>query len=384
MTLRTGGCRSPIGPLQRALRCDPESGELSTKLSATLLKSLPSPELALGRKVVFAAIMVSLAVAVPLVSFEFALRLVAPQPELYPRYQYSERFGHRLAESATIVHQLPGAWRFVYHTNEYGYRISMPEISNRYDRPNVIVLGDSNTFGIGVDDGEEYPAVLAKLLAGEGNVINLGVGGFGLTNEIRTFYEFGLLFQPAVVVLQFASNDPDDNFYEMVTTAEDGRFHFRRDRSMRGAIGHIKQWLSDSMLQRSAAYNFIRDYAYSYWRARVFRRESAGDKHRKEAFHNRLLVVFAEDLKRRGIPLILFDVPGDLALWPGILREVEALDHDGLLRYLRTDRWFEATTDYGTPEGHSWGAKGHRVVASNLVAPLRAALAESKTIQAVR
>src|SRR5881396_3668694 len=213
----------------------------------------PAPEMTRGRKFAFTAIMLSLMIAATLAFIEIAARVVFPQPELYPRYRYSERYGHLLPASATMVHQLPGAWRFVYRTNEYGYRVSMPELSNRYDLPNVVVLGDSNTFGVGVNDGEEYPAVLAKRLAEEANIVNLGVGGFGLTNEIRTFYEFGLLFQPAVVVLQFSSNDPNDNFYEMVTMVEDDRFRFRSDRSMSGTMGHVKQWLSGSILQRSAA-----------------------------------------------------------------------------------------------------------------------------------
>jgi hypothetical protein len=184
------------------------------------------------------------------------------------------------------------------------------------------------------------------------------------------------LFQPAVVVLQFASSDPNDNLYEMVTTVEDGRFSFHLAHSMSDTMGKVKQWLSDSILQRSAAYNISRNYAYSYWRTRVLEQDLAGDKQ-----DNKLLMTFAKDLKRRGIPLILFDVPGDLAMWPGILREAEALDREGLLRHLQTDQWFEGITDYGTPEGHAWGAKGHRIVASHLVGSLHAALAESKTVQ---
>ncbi|MDF0643870.1 MAG: hypothetical protein P0111_07545 [Nitrospira sp.] len=344
----------------------------------------PSPSLledALSRKVVFWGIMLSLAVVVPLLCFEILVRLIAPQTELYPRYQYSERFGHRMAESATIVNQLPGVWRFNYRTNEYGYRISRTKLSNSYDRLNVVVLGDSNTFGIGVNDGEEYSAVLGEELAEMANVINLGVGGFGLTNEIRTFYEFGLLFQPAVVVLQFASSDPNDNLYEMVTTVEEGRFSFHLAHSMSDTMGKVKQWLSDSILQRSAAYNLTRNYVYSFWRTQVVEQSLSGVKQDKEAFHNMLLMTFAKDLKRRGIPLILFDVPGDFAMWPGILWEVEAMGRQGLLRHLQTDNWFEGVTDYGTPEGHAWGAKGHRTVAGHLVAPLRTALAESKMVQ---
>lgn len=334
-----------------------------------------------GRKLAFTAIMLSLMIAATLVFGELAVRVFFPQPEFYPRYRYSERYGHLLPASARLVNRLPGAWHFVYHTNEYGYRISMPELSNRYDLPNVVVLGDSFTFGFGVNDGEEYSAVLAKQLAGQASIANLGVGSFGLTQEIRTFYEFGLLFQPGVVVLQFCSNDPDDNFYAKVTTVEDGRFRFHRDRSMGSALSALKDRLSGSILQRSAAYNLVRNQVYWSWEARVIE-QSVGDRQRKEAFYNELLTVFAEDLRRRGIRLLLFDVPGQLASWPGIQSHVEALDRGGLLRYLRAEHWFDGVSDYGSPEGHPWGAKGHRVVAGRLVEPLRAALQIATVAQA--
>ncbi len=333
----------------------------------------------MGRKLVFTTIMLLLVIVVPLIFFEIAVRFIDPQSMMYPRYRHSERYGHLMPESETIVDELPGVWRFVYHTNEYGYRVSLPEISNCYDHPNVVVLGDSNTFGFGVNDGEEYSAVLAKEFAGQASIVNLGVGSFGLTHQIRTFYEFGMLFQPAVVVLQFTENDPDDNLYETVTTLENGRFRFHRDRSMDGAMAGVKNWLSQSILQKSAAYNFIRNHAYALWYAHGVKSGSAAEKQGEEVFHNQLLSAFAEDLHRRGIPLLLFDVPGHLADWPGIQSEAEALDRKRLLHYLRTERWFDGVADYRTPEGHAWGAKGHRVVAQQLTAPLRAALAESKS-----
>ena len=313
-------------------------------------------------------------IAVTLVFFEIAVRLVHPQPQFLPRYRYSERYGHMPAESSTLVSQLPGAWRFVYHTNEYGYRMPMPQISNRYDRPNIVFLGDSNTFGIGVNDGEEYPAVLAQRLTGQAETVNLGVGGFGLTHQIRTFYEFGVLFQPVVVVVQFGDNDPDENFYEMVTILENGRFRFLRNRSMGPQMAIIKDWLGSSIIQRSAAYNFVRNYAFKIWFKRVVERETAGDRQRKAVFYNELLTAFAKDLHLRGVPFVFFDVPGHLASWPGIRTQVESLDREGLLHYLVTDRWFIGVTDYETPEGHAWGLKGHRIVAEHLVEPLRALL----------
>src|SRR2546427_2946235 len=333
----------------------------------------PAPEMTRGRKFAFTAIMLSLMIAATLAFLELAARVVFPQPELYPRYRYSERYGHLLPASATIVNELPGAWRFVYHTNEYGYRISIPDPPTLPDLPNVVVLAASFTFGAGVNDAEEYPAVLAKQLAAKASIVNLGVGGFGLTQEIRTFYEFGLLFQPAVVVLQFCSNDPDDNFYAKVTTVEDGRLRFHRDQSMGGGLSRLKDWLGGSIVQHSAAYNLVRNRAYKYWEARVVEREPVGDRQRKEAFYNELLSAFAGDLRRRGIRLLLFDVPGQLASWPGIQGHAEALERGGLPRYLPTEPWLDGVSDYGSPEGH-WGAKGHRVVAEQLAEPLRAAL----------
>jgi hypothetical protein len=100
------------------------------------------------------------------------VRLINLQEEMMPRYRYSARYGHKLMPSATIT-QLPGVWRIIYHTNEHGFRTGMPPISNVYDRPNIVVIGDSNTFGLGVADGEEFSALLNNALGTEASVVNL-------------------------------------------------------------------------------------------------------------------------------------------------------------------------------------------------------------------
>jgi hypothetical protein len=332
----------------------------------------------MARKVVFTTIITSGSVLICLIFFEVAVRIINPQPELYPRYIYSARYGHLLPKSATIINKLSGAWKFVYHTNEYGFRVSMPPISNRYDRANILLLGDSYTFGIGVNDGEEFGSLLANKLASKANVVNLGVPGFGLTHEIRIFYEFGRLFDPEVVVLQFTDNDPDDNFYEMVTTLVDDRFHFELDQSLNSVISSIKNWFSGSVIQKSALYNLVRNQIYRYWYRRVIDRESGSETLRKEEFYNELLAAFAHDLRRRGIRLVLFAVPGELALWPGILKQAEELDRQGVLDHLSSESWFVDKSDYGSPEGHRWGVRGHQIVAEHLVGPLRSAVEGGK------
>ena len=329
--------------------------------------------MSLGRKLGFWAILIVLTIGVTMVGLELLVRILSPQATIYPRYQYSERLSQSLFPSTTMVAELPGAWRFVYTTSEYGFRAPTMAVSNRYDRPNIVVLGDSYSFGNGVDDGEEYPAVLAGLLADQADVVNLGVPGYGLTQQIRLFYEFGQAYDPAIVLLQFTDNDPDDNLFYRVTAIEDGRFVFRTDQSLSTLLRGIKDFLGNSLIQKSQLYNFLRNTAYETMRRR---RVATGDG---AAFYNDLLDLLARDLNRRGIDLVWFGVNDHLGRFPQIAAKVQALADERLLSYLATEPWFEGVTDYGTPEGHAWGAKAHRIVGERLAPVLEGMLAARAT-----
>ena len=329
--------------------------------------------MSLGRKLGFWAILIVLTIGVTMVGLELLVRILSPQATIYPRYQYSERLSQSLFPSTTMVAELPGAWRFVYTTSEYGFRAPTMAVSNRYDRPNIVVLGDSYSFGNGVDDGEEYPAVLAGLLADQADVVNLGVPGYGLTQQIRLFYEFGQAYDPAIVLLQFTDNDPDDNLFYRVTAIENGRFVFRTDQSLNTLLRGIKNFLGDSLIQKSQLYNFLRNTAYETMRRR---RVATGDG---AAFYNDLLDLLARDLNRRGIDLVWFGVNDHLGRFPQIAAKVQALADERLLSYLATEPWFEGVTDYGTPEGHAWGAKAHRIVGERLAPVLEGMLAARAT-----
>src|SRR5580765_3695632 len=169
------------------------------------------------RQRLFALMSLVLSVLGVLLAAEVLLRCFYPQESMFPRWQFSPRYCTQLYENTTMLHERPGRWRFRYTTNEYQYRGQAVPISNVYERRNIVVLGDSYTFGHGVNDGEEYPAILAGKLKEGFDVVNLGVGGWGLTQEIRRFYEFGVLYRPRAVVLQFSANDPRDDLVCPVT-----------------------------------------------------------------------------------------------------------------------------------------------------------------------
>jgi hypothetical protein len=69
----------------------------------------------------------------------------------------------------------------------------------------VVVIGDSYTFGEGVNDAQTFSAGLEQLL--EGEVINLGVHGYGTDQQWLRLRRDGLKYAPDVVVLGFYEDD---------------------------------------------------------------------------------------------------------------------------------------------------------------------------------
>jgi hypothetical protein len=86
----------------------------------------------------------------------------------------------------------------------------------------------------------------------------------GLAQHIRRFYEFGRLYDPSVVIVQFCNNDPRDNYRNRVTIVEDGKFVFR---SSTFGLNFLKRFLSDSKIQKSQLYNLIRDPVAMWFRS---------------------------------------------------------------------------------------------------------------------
>ena len=307
---------------------------------------------------------------VVLVAGELMVRFLSPRPSMYPRWQYSRQYGAMLYPNRTMVHERPGRWRFEYNTNAYQYRGDLVPVSNSYARRNVVVLGDSYTFGTGVADEEVYAAVLSRQLGDAYDVVNLGVGGLGLTQHIRRFYEFGRLYDPTDVVLQFCSNDPRDNFKNRVTSIEDGRFSFRDSRF---GLNFVKRFLSNSVIQKSQLYNLVRNPLYLLFAKRTLREsirradESlGGDVPADEKLYNDLLELFARDLSARGIRLHMIAVDGQLHEFPHIVATVEKLEGDGLVRYHEVREWFDGRPHKRSPEGHLWGRQSHEIIGSEL------------------
>jgi acyl-CoA thioesterase-1 len=76
-------------------------------------------------------------------------------------------------------------------------------------RPLVVFLGDSLTAGLGVDEGQAYPALIGQRLAAEGHparVVNAGVSGDTSAGGVSRL-DWILSQHPDVVVVGLGAND---------------------------------------------------------------------------------------------------------------------------------------------------------------------------------
>lgn len=303
---------------------------------------------------------------------EVLVRNFYPQVLLGPRWSYSEKYHIVWPENEIITNEMPGEWKFTYTTNEYHSRGKVIGLSNAYEKANIVVLGDSYSFGQGVNDDEEYASVLSHKLKDDYNVINLSVSGWALTQEIRRYYELGQLYKPKLVILQFCENDPWGNTYFKVTNIEKGKFVFKNSNN---STGKWKRVLSSSFLQKSSLYVVIRDLLkktslnkkiISNSVGKVEQSDKVGKEVKREVFYADLLDLFAKDLSASGVPLIMIAPNREMDNFPLIKRKVKELDSLNLLNYYETEEWFKDGVDYSSPEGHHWGTKGHAVVGERL------------------
>lgn len=121
-----------------------------------------------------------------------------------PRYGYRMQ-PHLVFEFANPYH----GYRATVRTNALGLRggeVRIPKLSGVY---RILLLGDSMTAGLEVDQEDTFAAVCERRLDGQRRteVINAGVRGYNLDNVLGFLQTDGLALEPDLVVYVFTDND---------------------------------------------------------------------------------------------------------------------------------------------------------------------------------
>lgn len=143
-------------------------------------------------------------------------------------------------------------------TNALGFRGPLPARERTAGVTRVMTLGDSYTFGIGVEEEFTYPATLQTLLA-DTEVMDVSFPGWNPTNELRAFREIGAAYAPDVVVLGFTQDDlkPED---AGVRWTDSLPFRvFGRSALAEAVLRHLMPKLPGYRIERAPAEQALRD-----------------------------------------------------------------------------------------------------------------------------
>ena len=145
----------------------------------------------------------------PLLDSDTFLQALASEPALNSARAQARSVARSLRPGTDVVHETT-EWRVRVHINSHGLRDE--EIP--YEKPphtqRVLFLGDSMTFGYGVEAEQSFPKLVQSKLP-HVQTINTGCPSFGTCDELDFFRAEGIKYHPDVVVVVFFRNDVRDN-----------------------------------------------------------------------------------------------------------------------------------------------------------------------------
>lgn len=141
----------------------------------------------------------------------------------------------------------------ISHTNALGLRGAAVGAAKRPGAHRVLALGDSFTYGHGVQDDEAYPAVVETILRGRAHdvqVLNAGVPGYNTDQSYTYALRDGLALAPDVVVLGIHCSDISDNYESSLYDVAAGELVRRDARQTRMyELGSVVGWIPAAVRQ---------------------------------------------------------------------------------------------------------------------------------------
>ncbi len=249
---------------------------------------------------------------------------------LYPRYHSSGQYGNfiirkNISNNNYNHSSVEGSWHF--QTNSKGFR----NTSNfNYEKPlnvlRILSIGDSHIFGYEVSQEETCSTQLEKLLARDSmsvEVINMGVSGFGTSEELVLLENEGINYKPDYIILGFFRNDYDDNIRSNLFRLKKDSLTVSNKKYIPGVkiqdfiyrISFVR-WLSENSYLYSFTFNSVWEFfkTLSFDNAHSDSMEYAININQTIGEYQMLLTLkllerIYEICQKSGIKLIIIDIP---------------------------------------------------------------------------
>jgi len=271
-----------------------------------------------------------------------------------------------------------------YTLNSFGMRGPNRDVAKPAGIVRIMLLGDSNGFGWGLDENSHLMAHLGRLAGVE--TFNLSLAGYGTDQELLRFRRDGLQFKPDVVIVQSTANDFEEIQHPFFNQKPKPHFVLTQSGELQlqnvpvrsegpKAAEFLRNSLplpyADWLGWNSFAYNLLNGPYFSMMRKF---RSTRGSAQPAEIFtpgsialYNRLLEEIALEVDRLGATGLLVHAVPELSQRPEWLRT--------RLPVVNLDPKFKASRAAGHEplfeDGYHWNAVGHKIAADEVTALLR-------------
>jgi len=134
--------------------------------------------------------------------FEIVIRVAYPDESLSQFMKYDSLLGWKNKANTQGRLKIPEYTSNV-KINSKGIRDEEHEYAKGGGIFRILVLGDSMTWGFGVEAEERYTDVLEDMLGNNFETINMGTSGYGTDQEYLLLKEDGIKYNPDLVIFDF-------------------------------------------------------------------------------------------------------------------------------------------------------------------------------------
>jgi len=223
-----------------------------------------------SRKFAFGLIAIVFGVVIALAVVEFGLAVL--KPSINPAGQMDEGF---ILYDAQLGWKLSPGWQGDHSHYDFEVKYRVNPLGFRGDeldfaRPgSVMFLGDSFTFGLGVNDDEVFTELLGQ--STDRNILNAGVPGYSNDQQLLLLDKLAEYRPDVVVWVVYLGNDLLDNGEPFPLQAAHGKPYFELQATSGLALRNVPVPLAPKpaeFLSRSVRSEILGDYQpYAFWQS---------------------------------------------------------------------------------------------------------------------